>query len=143
MTKEHYYRTDLRWKEGRLGVVSSPELPTTIECATPPEFDGGIEGVWSPEHFYSAAITSCFMTTFLAIAKNSKVEFESFDCTTKIKLELVDRKYMITEAEILPTIKLIDFGQKDRALRVIQKTKENCLVTNSMKTEVSLVPNIV
>ncbi|HLW42416.1 MAG TPA: OsmC family protein [Flavobacterium sp.] len=143
MSQEHVYQVDLKWKEGRIGEVSSPVLDQTIECATPPEFANGVANIWSPEHFYAAAINSCFMTTFLAVAENSRVEFESFECRTGIKLELVDRKYLITQAEIFPRVKLIDPEKKARMLRVFEKTKEHCLVTNSMKTEVTLIPEVL
>jgi len=83
------------------------------------------------------------MATFFAIAENFKVEFESFECKTNIKLEIIDRKYLITEAELFPKVKLKDSKQKDKVLRVIEKSKENCLVTNSMKTEVILNPEIL
>ncbi|MDD3005568.1 OsmC family protein [Flavobacterium sp.] len=143
MSQEHFYQVDLKWKEGRIGELSSPVLDNTIECATPPEFSNGVPNIWSPEHLYAASINSCFMATFLAIAENFKVEFESFECKTNIKLELIDRKYLITEAELLPKVKLKDSEQKDKALRVIEKSKENCLVTNSMKTEVIINPEIL
>lgn len=143
MSENYFYQVDLNWKNGRVGELSSPVLDTTIECATPPEFANGVPNIWSPEHFYAAAINSCFMTTFLAIAENFKIEFESFDCKTIIKLEIVDRKYIISEAEIHPIVKLVNPEKDtDKAMRVIQKTKDNCLVTNSMKTEVNLHPTI-
>jgi organic hydroperoxide reductase OsmC/OhrA len=143
MSENHFYQVNLSWKNGRVGELSSPVLDTTIECATPPEFANGVPNIWSPEHFYAAAINSCFMTTFLAIAENFKVPFESFDCKTIIKLEIVDRKYIISEAEIHPIVKLVNPEKDtDKAMRVIQKTKDNCLVTNSMKTKVNLHPTI-
>lgn len=143
MSENYFYQVDLNWKNGRVGELSSPVLDTTIECATPPEFANGVPNIWSPEHFYAAAINSCFMTTFLAIAENFKIEFESFDCKTIIKLEIVDRKYIISEAEIHPIVKLVNPEKDtDKAMRVIQKTKDNCLVTNSMKTKVNLHPTI-
>lgn len=143
MAQEHYYQVDLKWKEGRVGEVSSPVLSEAIECATPPEFANGVPNIWSPEHFYAAAINSCFMTTFLAIAENSKVEIEDFQCKTVIKLELVDGKYMISEAEISPEVELTDYEkQHDRVQRVLERTKANCLVTNSMKTEITLTPTV-
>lgn len=143
MAKEHFYEVDLKWKEGRIGVVSSPDLTQEIECATPPEFAKGVPDIWSPEHFYAAAINSCFMTTFLAIAENSSLSFNSFECKTKIKLEVVERKYLITQAEISPVVTLDNIEKDtDRALRVIEKTKANCLVTNSLKTEIILNPKI-
>lgn len=142
MSQIHTYQVHLKWKEGRIGEVSSPELEQTIECATPPEFANGVPNIWSPEHFYAAAINSCFMTTFLAIAESSRIEFESFQCETEITLEVVDKKFMITKAKIQPKVILKDSDKKDRMSRVLDKTKEHCLVTNSMKTEVTLVPEI-
>lgn len=82
------------------------------------------------------------MTTFLAIAESSRIEFESFQCETEITLEIVDKKFMITKAKIQPKVILKDSDKKDRMSRVLDKTKEHCLVTNSMKTEVTLVPEI-
>lgn len=65
----HNYNVNLTWTGDRKGTLSSLELHSSIEVATPPQFPKGIEGVWSPEHFYRAAISSCLMTTFLSIAE--------------------------------------------------------------------------
>ncbi|MBW7838964.1 MAG: OsmC family protein [Chitinophagaceae bacterium] len=143
MQQAHYYEVNLNWKIDRIGELSSPILDTSIEVATPPEFTGGVPNIWSPEHFYAGAINSCFMTTFLAIAENSKMSFESFECKTVIKLERPDKKYMITEAVIYPKVKMTDPEKdRDRMLRILEKAEENCLVTNSMLTKVRLEPQI-
>ncbi|MHB8643172.1 MAG: OsmC family protein [Gaiellaceae bacterium] len=44
-----------------------------IDVATPPPFDGGIEGVWSPEDFFVGAAASCFAVTLAGIAAKSRV----------------------------------------------------------------------
>ena len=82
----HYYNVNLHWMADRKGEISSPELNDKIEVATPPQFPKGIEGIWSPEHLLTAAVNSCFMTTFLSIAENFRLEFVSFNCTAKGKL---------------------------------------------------------
>ncbi len=74
MNSTHHYEVDLVWTLDRKGVISSPVLPTTLEVATPPEFPKGIPGIWSPEHLLVGAVNACYMTTFLAIAENSKLE---------------------------------------------------------------------
>lgn len=143
MAKEHFYEVNLRWKEGRTGILSSPVLNDTITCATPPEFTGGIPGIWSPEHLYAAAISSCYMSTFVAIAENFKLSFEDFSCKTTCKLELIEGKFLITEALIEPVIVLNDPEiNNDKALRVLEKSKAACLVTNSMNTTSRLQPLI-
>src|SRR5690606_8142365 len=144
MSKEHYYDVSVQWNQGRKGVLSSTVLDQKIECATPPEFQNGVPNIWSPEHFYTAAISSCYMTTFLAIAENSKLSFKKFSCKTVCKLEIVEGKYQITEAVIEPVVTLENSDtDTEKALKVMEKAKTACLVTNSMKTEVILNPEIL
>ena len=139
----HNYNVNLVWKNNRLGEIASPELNSKIEVATPPEFPKGIEGIWSPEHFFTAAVNSCFMTTFLAIAENSKLEFESFACDAVGKLEQIEGKYLMTEVTLTPTLKILKEEDKEKALRVLDKSEKACLISNSIKSTVHLVPNVV
>lgn len=143
MSQTHFYEVNIQWKEGRSGELSSPVLEKTIVCATPPEFPNGVPNIWSPEHLFVAAINSCYMATFLAIACNFKVEIEDFSCKTIAKLEMVEGKYLITQAEMFPAVKLSNAEKDaDKAQRIIEKAKAGCLVTNSMKTEIILTSNI-
>lgn len=139
MSQDHFYEVSIAWKEGRIGELSSPVLEPVIECATPPEFPNGVPNIWSPEHLFIAAINSCYMATFLAIAYNFKVELESFNCNTIAKLEMVDGKYLITKAEIIPTVTVVNpEHEREKIIRILEKAKAGCLVTNSMKTEITL-----
>ena len=143
MSQTHFYEVNIQWKEARIGELSSPVLNKTIECATPPEFPNGVPGIWSPEHLFVAAINSCYMATFLAIAQNFKIEIENFSCKTIATLEMVEGKYLITKAEMFPVIKLADAeNDTEKAQRVAEKAKAGCLVTNSMKTEIILSAQI-
>ena len=142
MSQTHFYEVNVQWKEGRIGELSSPILEKTIECATPPEFPNGVPNIWSPEHLFVAAINSCYMATYLAIASNFKVELEDFSCRTVAKLEMVDGKYLITQAELFPKIKLKDSNHAEKAQRIADKSKAGCLVTNSMKTEILMTTKI-
>jgi peroxiredoxin-like protein len=138
----HYYKVDLNWISDRKGKISSPELNQIIEVATPPQFPKGIEGIWSPEHLLTASVNSCFMTTFLAIAENSKLEFISFDCTAKGKLEQVEGKFLITEVILEPTLVITKESDKDRAETVLLKSEAACLISNSIKSKIILVSTI-
>lgn len=143
MSQTHFYEVNIQWKEERIGELSSPVLEKTIECATPPEFPNGVPNIWSPEHLFVAAINSCYMATFLAIAYNFKVEIEDFSCKTIAKLEVIDGKYLITQAEMFPVVKLSNAGKDtEKTQRIVEKAKAGCLVTNSMKTEILLAATI-
>ncbi|GIV32935.1 MAG: hypothetical protein KatS3mg031_0470 [Chitinophagales bacterium] len=137
---EHYYHVHVKWEQERKGLMCSPELEQhagkCIEVATPPEFPKGIPGIWSPEHLFVASVSSCFMTTFLAIAENSKLEFFSFECPAKGKLAQQDGKYMITEVLLEPRVTILHEKDYERTQRILQKTESACLITHSIKSRV-------
>lgn len=138
----HYYQVDVKWLEDRKGVMSSPALEQNVEIATPPQFTKGIEGIWSPEHLFTAAVNSCFMTTFLAIAENSKLEFNSFNSSAKGKLEQVEGKFLMTEVSIYAKLEIINEADKERAERILQKSEAACLISNSIKSKTILFTEI-
>jgi len=140
---KHSYNVSLKWEEGRKGVMHSPELPTKIEVATPPQFDKGIPGIWSPEHLFTASVLSCFMTTFLAIAEYSKLEFISFDCDAEGVLDKVDSKFLMTEVTLKARLIIDDASKKERAERILEKSEAACLISNSIKTKVNLIAEII
>lgn len=142
METTHYYKTNVTWKDGRLGLLSSDGFPS-INVATPPEFEKGIPNTWSPEHLYVSSAVICLMTTFLAIAENSKLEFISFECEGTGKLEKVDGKFMISEIELNPIVKISDGSKEDRTLRIIEKSEQHCLISNSMKSKIILKPKVL
>lgn len=142
MSDVHFYKTSVKWDEGRVGTLSSETLDS-FKVATPPEFPKGVPNTWSPEHLYVASINVCLMTTFLAIAENSKLEVISFSCESSGKLEKVDGKFMISEVELMPEIKVTSEKDKERAGRIIVKAEEHCLISNSVKTKTILTPTIL
>jgi peroxiredoxin-like protein len=140
MSEIHKYQVKLNWLEDRKGIIQSDVIESNIEVVTPPEFPKGIEGKWSPEHLFVAAVNSCFMTTFLAVAENSKLEFSAMECNAVGTLDKVDGKYQITEILLAPIVTILDEVQKDKAIRVMEMSEKACLISNSIKSCVSLQP---
>jgi organic hydroperoxide reductase OsmC/OhrA len=143
MTSLKYtYMTDLSWTGERRGQMTSPGLPD-LEVAAPPEFKGH-EGIWTPEHLFVGAIGSCFMTTFLAIAELSKLEFVAFATSAEGRLEKVEGiGLQITEVLLRPRLVLRRPEDRDRALRILEKAEKNCLISNSATSRVKLEPEIL
>ena len=141
--ESHIYNVSIAWSNDRKGMMCSPDLNIgnaasggCIEVATPPEFPKGIPGIWSPEHLFTAAVSSCLMTTFLAIAENSKLDFVSFRCGSKGKLENVNGKFLMTEVILEPVVTVKEEKEREKALKVLQKAELNCLISNSIKAKV-------
>ena len=138
---KHTYNVNVNWVQDRKGTITSPELDNEnnrIEIATPPEFPGGMPNIWTPEHFFTAAVSSCLMTTFLAIAEFSKLEFISFKCKSKGVLEKVNGKFVISEVLLFPELVILDESKKQRALRILEKAEKACLISNSITSKISM-----
>ena len=141
METQYCYSTEVEWTGERGGDLSAPHLPN-LEVDAPPEFKGH-EGVWTPEHLFVAAINSCFMTTFLAIAENSKLEFVSFSADAKGKLERLEGQgFIMTEVVLRPKLLISHARDVERAGRILEKAEQSCLISNSIKTETTLEPEV-
>jgi peroxiredoxin-like protein len=141
MENQYRYNTEVEWTGERRGDLTAPHLPE-LEVDAPPEFKGH-EGVWTPEHLFVAAVNACFMTTFLAIAENSKLEFVSFSAGAKGTLEKLDgRGFIMTEVVLRPKLVVNHARDVERAGRILEKAEKSCLISNSIKTETKLEPEV-
>ena len=138
MTKEHFYQVKVNWKENRKGVLSSEVLDEKITIVTPPEFPKGEANIWSPEHYFVAAINGCLMTTFLAIAENFKLNFIDFESDAEGKLEMIDRKFMISEVILKPVVTIANEADMELAKKVIEKSEKACLISNSVNSNIKM-----
>ncbi|QRM90633.1 OsmC family peroxiredoxin [Lacinutrix sp. WUR7] len=147
--EKHIYNVNVNWTQDRKGTLCSPELKNNttnetncIEVATPPEFPGGMPNIWTPEHLFTAAISSCLMTTFLAIAEYSKLEYISFTCESKGILEKVDGKFVISEVLLFPEVVITDASKRERTERILEKSEKACLISNSVTSKITMEAKI-
>ncbi len=141
----HYYHVNVSWSKNRQGVMCSPELNNAtgagcIEVATPPQFPKGVAGIWSPEHLFTAAVSSCLMTTFLAVAEKQKLNFLSFSCPSEGRLERKDGNWMMTEVTLHPTVTVPNDATRELGLNVINESVNSCLISNSIKSTIISKP---
>jgi organic hydroperoxide reductase OsmC/OhrA len=139
--KSYKYATSVLWtgeKKGALTVAGKPP----VEVATPPEFKGH-EGIWSPEDLYVAAVNSCIMTTFLAFAGRAALAFQGYESEAEGLLEFVDERFVFTKIVVRPRVTLRPGADRAQAEEILHKAEKNCLVSNSLRTEVVLEPTIV
>ena len=132
--KQFLFEVELNWLSKQKGVLSAIDVPDKIYVATPPLF-GGEEKEWSPEHLFLSSVSSCFMTTYLAFAKNFDVEICGFQCSTIGQVELVGGRFRFTRIAISPKIYISDEALKPMAELVLEKTERYCLVSNSITAE--------
>jgi peroxiredoxin-like protein len=138
----HYYEVSLDWTADRKGRMYAPQIEEQFHVATPLPFAQGVEGFWSPEHLFTAAVSSCFMTTFLAIADNSKLSFKSLHVRTKGKLDQIDGKYLMTEVIVEPDLVITNEADFSKAERILHKAEAACLISNSILSKRTLIPKV-
>jgi peroxiredoxin-like protein len=128
--------------DARRGLASAGGGLPDIEVASPPEF-GGPGGRWTPEHFFVAAATTCWLTTFLAMAELSRLELAGVDAAAEGVLEKGDdRCFSFSRILLRPRVTLRREEDRDRAVRLIRKAEESCLVARSMRTQIQLEPEV-
>lgn len=141
MDESYSYVTEVEWTRERQGDLCSPVLPC-LHVDAPPEFKGH-DGAWTPEHLFVGAVNSCFMTTFLAIAENSKLDFVSFKAAAAGTLEkLAGQGFIMTEIVLRPKLVISNARDTERAARILEKAEKHCLISNSIKSAVHLKPEI-
>lgn len=116
--------------------LSSPGL-AALDAAPPAEF-GGPGDLWSPETLLAASVASCFILTFRAVARASKLEWTELVCDVDAVLDRVDRVTRFTEIREQVVLDVPAGTDEAKALRLLEKAEQACLVTNSLSAEVKL-----
>lgn len=139
--KSYRYTISVRWTGEKKGALTADGKPP-VEVATPPEFKGH-EGIWSPEDLYVASVNACIMSTFLAFAGRAGLAFEEYESEAEGLLEFVDDRFVFTKIVVRPRIVLRPGEERAKAEEILHKAERNCLVSNSIRTEVALEPTFV
>ena len=114
---------------------------TPIQLAIPPEFEG-LGGTYSPEDLYVLSLLNCFLATFKFVAEKSKLEFREINGEGVLYVEKgMEKAPWMSRVELSFT--LTGPTQKERALNLLEKTKNNCMIINSVKSEVKFSFNVL
>jgi peroxiredoxin-like protein len=120
--------------------LSSAGVPD-LRVAAPLDFDGPGDA-WSPEQLLLAAVQTCFLLTFRAVARASRVEFVSMAVEAEGFVDRVDGRTRFTEIVLRPRIALPAGADWVHVQRVLDKAERGCLVSASLDTPVRLEPEI-
>jgi peroxiredoxin-like protein len=110
--------------------------------SAPPEEFGGPGDQWSPETLLTAAVADCFVLTFRAIARASKLAWGRLECRAEGVVDRVEGKAQFTELSLHASLAVPEGANIERAERLLEKAEQTCLVTSSLKASVTLAVEI-
>lgn len=142
MEKSYTYRLNTHWTMHKRGIVEADSIPRTINFAAPPEF-GGEPGLWTPEHLLIAAVSTCFVATFRAVAEASRLEFSELEVAVEGAIEKLESGFQFTRIVLRPTVKIQRQQDGERAARLLEKAERVCLISRSLACTIVLEPKIV
>jgi organic hydroperoxide reductase OsmC/OhrA len=136
----HVYHSSARIAPEGTVSITGPGLPELVS-APPAEF-GGPGDQWSPETFLTAAVADCFVLTFRAIARASKLEWTRLEVDVEGTLDKVEGESRFTKMLVKARLQAAAGTDEARAIRVMEKSEKMCLITNSLKADVHLEPSV-
>ncbi len=140
--EEHHYNVEVQWTDGSTGKMSAPGIDEELQIATPPEFPGGVEGIWSPEHLYTASVAACFMTSFTAVARYSKFEYLDLKIQSSGVMSKEQNKFVMSKVILKPELTINSQVSEKKAHRLLEKAEEICLITRSITAAVVMEPMV-
>src|SRR5512140_3076442 len=99
--------------------VDSDRLPT-LQTAPPAEFDGPGDR-WSPETLLCAAVADCFVLSFRAVARASKLDWTGLECKVEAKLDRVDGRTFFTALTVHASLNVPAGTDPARATKLLEK----------------------
>ena len=123
-------------------VTLATEGVADLPSAPPVEF-GGPGGRWSPETLLVAAVADCFVLSFRAIARASKLPWTRVHCAVSGTLDRVEGKTRFTAFQLHAKLVTPQDVDGDKAGRLLEKAEASCLITNSLSAQTHLTTEVV
>ncbi len=140
-SRQFIYENEVVWLEEKKGKISASQRPDLV-VATPAEFHGH-SGIWTPEDFLVASVNSCIMTTFLFFAYRQGLRFRSFRSRAQGVLERTDLGFMFSRIKVKVFLKIEAQETIEQAEAAVKAAEKDCLISRSLKSEVTVEPEIV
>ena len=137
----HRYAVELVSGPTGHATLTAAGLPA-VRTAPPREFDGPGDA-WSPEHLLLAAVETCFLFTFRAVARAQKLEFTAVAVTAEGVVGRDGATTRFLEINLRPRITIARMADREGAFRAVGRAEHACLVSASLAMPVRIDPEII
>jgi organic hydroperoxide reductase OsmC/OhrA len=111
--------------------LTSPGL-AAIPSAGPAEFDGPGD-LWSPETLLTAALVDCFVLSFRAVARASRLEWLRLECAATGTLDRIEKVTQFTAFTVHAVLEVPRGTDLEKARKALEKSEQVCLISHSLK----------
>jgi len=108
-----------------------------------PKGEDGLRKYYTPEHFFLAAVSGCFFTTFSVVSSNSKLKYKTLKINAEGCMDTSTGIKIMEKIENKITLIISSTEKKKKALKVLKLTEKACPLANSVKTKIENTYNIV
>jgi organic hydroperoxide reductase OsmC/OhrA len=143
----HTYEARLTWQAGGEGVAAGNhfvgfEGRPAVEVSAAPQYRGDPTRL-NPEELFVAALASCQLLTYLALARGAGVSVRSYEDRAVGTLAIADRKMRMTEVLLRPRITVAAGSDEGTARGLVDKAHAGCFIANSVACAVRIEAEIV
>jgi len=112
-----------------------------VDASASPEYRGDPAHV-DPEEAFVAAISSCHMLSFLAVASRKRWTVDRYHDHAVGRMEKNEHgKLAVTHVTLRPAVGFSgDLPSDDAVLKAHEVAHENCFIANSVRTEIVVEP---
>lgn len=130
------FPVDAHWFGGCLLAARAPGK-VALRVATPPVFDGGLPGIWSPEELLVAAVAACYGLTLVAAAEARGIPVHTLEVAAEGRLGRSAQGYRFTRMELEVEL-TTDSGCEPAAKRLALDAKARCIVEQTLVVPVQV-----
>jgi organic hydroperoxide reductase OsmC/OhrA len=119
-------------------VETTTEEGLALSVATPPEFRGGIHGMWSPEHLLVSAVSSCYALTLAGVADRRQIPLQDVAIRGVGHItRRADARFGFVVVELAVEI-TTEEGFEDNARRAARAAESGCLIAQALRIPVEI-----
>jgi organic hydroperoxide reductase OsmC/OhrA len=135
--KDFLFTVDVKGSAERVVEVTT-DAGLALPVATPPEFRGGVHGMWSPEHLLVAGAASCFALTLAGIADRREIPLHDVAISGVGHMtRRADGRFGFVVVELAVEI-TTEEGFEENARRAARAAESGCLIAQALRVPVEV-----
>lgn len=146
----HTFQTDLRWRGAtgqghaaysRTHTLAIPPAKAELLLSADPAFQGSSE-LMNPEQLLLAAVSSCQLLTFLAMAARARIDVTDYHDEAEALMPADQTPVRITRILLRPRVVVAPGSDVERVRKLVFRANDHCFIANRVSADITIEPRI-